>query len=332
MQVQGLVPTGSGAWVLHEQLRQGLGDYRLYPYSRWWELFPVAMPMFARGRPDLLHTTLDYGALLRRPGVPLVTTAHNYLLDVAMRRYASPLQRLHYRTDLRLFTRLGLRHSDRVVAVSRYVADCLQRDMGYEGHIDVIHNGVDTGMFVPLPRSSGTRFRVLFCGNTSRRKRADLLVPIANALGDGFEILYTAGLSGGTALSGDLQPNSARLVSLGRVSHERMPEVYRQADLLLMPSVREGFGLCVAEAMACALPVVAASGSAMGELVLQGQGGKLCSPETPDGFVTAIREIAADPAQAARMGEFNRSRVEMLFTLPRMVDAYRRLFEEVLDQ
>ena len=332
VKVQSYVPSGSGAWILHDQLRVALPDYQLHRYSRWWEVFPPGMPLLRKGHADLIHATLDYGALFRSPGTPLVTTAHNFILDDGMRPYASPLQRLHYRTDLRWFTLLGLRYSDRVVAVSRFVANRLKQDLGYRGRIDVIYNGVDTERFTPgTERGSSPHFRVLFCGNTTRRKRAKLLVPLANALGSRFEIQYTAGLSRSSMLPGVLQPNSARLKSLGKVPHAQMVDLYRQVDLLFMPSAREGFGLCVAEAMACGLPVVAAGGSAMDELIAEQQGGFLCEVDDVTGFAEAIRGIADDHHLATQMGQFNRARVEQQFMLGNMVDAYRKLFVEVLD-
>lgn len=330
MKVQGFVPSGSGAWVLHEQLRRGLPGYRLHDYSRWWELFPPAMSLFSKAGADLVHATLDYGAMVYSRGKPLVTTAHNYVLDDAMAPYANAFQRLHYRTDLRWLTRLGLQRSSRVVAVSHFVADCLKRDLAYGGPIDVIYNGIDSERFVPVARKTDSpRFRVLFCGNTTRRKRAGLLVPLANILGDRFEIHYTAGLSHTGLLKGKLQADSARLVSLGQVPHVRMPEIYQRADLLFMPSAREGFGLCVAEAMGCALPVVAARGSAMDELVVSPQGGLLCEVDDVACFAEAILQIADSSEMALEMGQFNRARVEQQFTLRRMVEAYRDLFAEV---
>ena len=57
-----------------------------------------------------------------------------------------------------------------------------------------------------------------------------------------------------------------------------MPERYGSMDILLMPSVREGFGLSIAEAMACGLPVVATNCSAIPELIDDGKGGFLCPP------------------------------------------------------
>jgi len=98
-----------------------------------------------------------------------------------------------------------------------------------------------------------------------------------------------------------------------------------------MPSVREGFGLCVAEAMACGLPVVACRESATPELVEHGNGGMLCAVDDVPAFAAAFCQLADDSTLGSRMGEFNRARVEQMFTQERMVREYRELFEAVGD-
>lgn len=328
------MPTGNGAFVLHQQLASRIAGYRLRPYSPWWTLFPPALAAFSSRRADLLHVSADYGLFFKRPGVPLIATLHNYVCDSFMRPYSSRLQYLHYRTDLKLFTRATLAMADQVVAISRFMIERVRDDLGLDVPMRLIYNGVDEQLFTPasgIGRHNGGVVRVLFCGNLSRRKRADLLVPLANALDDGFEIFYTAGLAGAGALQQAPRPGAAQLTNLGQVAHDAMPEVYRSMDLLFMPSVREGFGLCVAEAMACGLPVVAANASALPELIHAGEGGHLCPIDDVDAFAGAIRAIAASPTQARQMGAYNRSVVEQRFTLDRMVAEYRALFEETLD-
>lgn len=318
---------------MHEQLAAHLDGYRLKRFPAWLTLLPPAMAALSSGRADLVHSYLEYGGLFKRRDVPLVLTAHSYMLDAAMKPYVGHLQYLHYRTDLRLLTRLGLARADHVVAVSRFVAERLVDDLGFSGDLSVIHNGVDEAAFTPAPRSAHTGpLRILFCGNLKRAKRAELLVPLANALGSGFEVAYTSGLAAGGRLSGELAVGAARLRCLGAVGHRDMPACYRQADILFMPSAREGFGLCVAEAMACGLPVVAANAGALPELVTHGLGGYLCQVDDLDGFVTAIKSLADDSGLRARMGEYNRTRVEAKFGMSCMVANYRALFERTIDK
>ena len=280
----------------------------------------------------MIHASADYGVFFKRPGVPLVATLHNYTSDRFMRDYSGRLQYLHYRSDLRLFSRMTLNTASVVVAISQYMADLVNTDLEIRRPIRLIYNGIDEHCFTPVRRTRpDRRFRVLFCGNLNRRKRAGMLAPLAQALGSGFEIHYTAGLSGSPDQTAPVGTDVAQMKPLGRVAYADMPEVYRQVDALLMPSVREGFGLCVAEAMACGLPVVACAESALPELVVDRQGGYLCPVDDIGCYADAIRALAEDRPGAQRMGEFNRERVERLFTRERMLTDYRGLFEAVLD-
>ena len=83
-----------------------------------------------------------------------------------------------------------------------------------------------------------------------------------------------------------------RLVPIGRVPHGEMPERYQQMDILLMPTVREGFGMAVAEAMACGLPVVASDCSSIPELVDDKKGGFLCPVGDTGAFADRINMLA----------------------------------------
>lgn len=334
LQILSPIPPGSGAYVLHQQIASRIRGYRLRPYSPWWTVFPPVLPLFSSRHADLIHTSFEYGAFFRRKGAPLVVTAHNYVSDRFMRAYSSPLQYLHYRTDLRLFTRWSAAVADQIVAISQFIADKVREEIAPQTSMRLIYNGIDEQRFTPVKpcgRKPGRPLRVLFCGNLNRRKRSHLLVPLAEALGGGFEVHYTAGLAGAAALAGSKKMGAAALRNLDSVAYADMPDVYRSMDLLFMPSVREGFGLCVAEAMACGLPVVAADSGALPELVEHGRGGYLCPIDDLSAYVEAIQRIAESPELSRQMGQYNRARVEERFTLSRMANEYRLLFEQLLD-
>jgi len=323
------MPYGSGAYVAHQQLEANINGYHIRSYSPWWTLTPICLPWFARGRQvDVVHSDLHYACCFKRPGVPLVATAHGYLLDAFLAPYSSPLQRLHYRTDLQMFVHISLAVADRVTAVSHYLAGKLRQHMKDSADIQVIYNGIDEMRFQPAPSSPREKrpFRILFCGKLTRKKGADMLAPLAKQLGSGFEIHY----AGGGKLEAD-DVGTGKLVALGEVPYEKMHELYHSVDALFVPSVREGFGLTIAEAMACGLPVVANNCSAIPELIEDGEGGFLCEIGQIDQYVEAFNKLMERPQLCRTMGDFNRVRVEEKFTLARMVEEYRCLFEMLTD-
>ncbi len=327
MRILSPMPRDNGACVVHEQLEASLPEYHVNSYSPWWTLAPITLPWVSSTRQaDLIHTELNYACFFKRPGVPLVATAHGYSLDAFLAPYSSPLQRLHYRTDLRWFVERSLATADRVTAVSQYLAEKLQQHMQCPTDIQVIYNGIDETRFQPLLSKPHQRqpFRILFCGKLTRKKGADMIVPLARMLGSDFEIHYVGGGELNTTGIG-----AGRVIALGQTAYNKMHELYHSVDALFVPSVREGFGLSIAEAMASGLPVVANNCSAIPELVRDGDGGFLCEIGQIKQYAEAFRKLMDAPQLCRSMGEFNRVQVEEKFTLSRMVNQYQDLFESV---
>ncbi len=326
MHIYSTLAHGNGAHVLHQMLAAGLPGYQLQAYPPRHTFCPPLLYRYRNRRAHCVHAPPDYAVFAVWPRQPLVVTFHGYTLDAAFHRHASWLQQLHYRTDLRYFTAHAAARAQAVVAVSHFLADLIRHDLPHSGPVRVIHNGVDTDRFQPRPHRPGTTVRILFSGNLTRSKGAWLLPAIAAQLQPGMEIHYTQGLRTPDILAG--QP---RLHALGCWPHDQMHTCYQQMDILLAPTLREGFGLGIAEAMACGLPIVASDTSALPELVVQGQGGFLCPVGDAACFAHWLNHLASDARLRRHMGEFNRARACQLFNLPRMVQAYRELFVEVLD-
>ena len=327
MNILSPMATGNGAYIIHKILEKKISNFRVCDYNPYWTLLPPVLPLFLPNNlsASLIHTTPDYAWFFRKKGIPQIITFHNYVLDSFMDRYSSLPQRIHYKTDLRFFTNQALKTAHTVTSVSRFTANIVQKDIGYNGNIKVIYNGIDSDVFFPGNTIQKNKIKVLFSGNLTKRKGADLLPMIARQLDKNIEILYTSGLR-----NKNRTHPAANLHNLGSVPHSHMPSLYQQADILLFPIAREGFGLAAAEAMACGLPVVATNCSSLPELIIHGKGGYLCELGNVDEFAGKINELAASPNLRREMGEFNRTRVEKKFTVERMVKEYVQLFDQVL--
>lgn len=320
--------TGNGAFVVHKVLESQLFKYKVIPFHPYYTLFPFILSLMGRDRrTELIHTTPDYAIFHKRRDIPLVITFHNYVLDPFMSEYSTVLQNIHYRNDLKLFTTLAVKNSHMITAVSDYTANLVKQHLNLINEVRVIHNGIDHNIFKPVAKGQNKVIQVLFCGNLTMRKGAQWLVPIAELLKPGIEIIYTTGLRA----TGSLTKHS-RLRCIGPIPHQQMPQVFHQADILLFPTVREGLSLAAMEAMSCGLPIVASNCSSLPELIEDKKGGFLCQVGDVLGFAEKINLLADDAKQRKEMGAYNRVKVEEQFTLKKMVDSYKELFEETLDK
>src|SRR5262249_35846914 len=111
---------------------------------------------------------------------------------------------------------------------------------------------------------------------------------------------------------------------LGEISD--VPGLLAQASLFVLSSVTEGISLTLLEAMARGLPVVATRVGGNGEVVVDGETGRLVPPRQPALLARTLVDLLRDPATLARFGAAGRSRVERHFDIRRMVAAYEDLY------
>jgi L-malate glycosyltransferase len=326
-QILSPIATGNGAYIVHKTLETEIPGYNVVGYNPSCTFFPFALRGFAPIKyPRLIHTTPDYAIFFHRKVIPTVLTFQNYVLDLWMRSYSSPLQRIHYATDLRLWSRMAVHRAHTITAVSNFTAGLAQNDLDIFHPLRVIYNGIDTALFTPAhSNTSRKELGVFFSGNLTRRKGAHWLHAIGKRLKKNVTIFYTQGLRTRKPLQA-----SHGLKAIGPVPFRQMANRYREMDILLLPTVREGLSLSVLEAMACGLPVVASNCSSLPEQIDHGKGGFLCPVGDVDDFAEKINILAYSPRLRKEMGEYNRAKVEKKFTLERMVTEYRDLFEEVL--
>ena len=322
--------TGNGAYVVHCLLERHFANYRLVGYHPYLTLVPILLraAVSCKGA-KAIHCAPDYAIFHHTNSLPLIVTFHNYVLDRWMQSHSSWLQRLHYSTDLRLWTHMAVRKARYITAVSHFLANLIKQDLGLTKPVRVIYNGINVEHFKPQPgaKSGQKEINVFFSGNLTRRKGAHWLPAIARRLAPNVHIYYTSGLRTKNILASE-----KLLHPVGRIPYSEMPKRYGEMDILLMPTVREGFGLAVAEAMACGRPVVASNCSSIPELLDDGKGGYLCPIGDVASFAEKINILAESDNLRREMGEYNRAKAEKMFAHDRMVNEYGALFEQVLSE
>ncbi len=174
----------------------------------------------------------------------------------------------------------GLEQADHIIAVSKYTKSVIMDRYGIEDDkIDVVYNGVDREDFVKAPRSSrllrGARKQgkkvVLFVGRLTAQKGFEyFLEAAAKALAHNPDLLFVVAGSG--ELEAPMMHRAAELkiadkvLFMGFVRGKELQEAYGAADLFVMPSVSEPFGITTLEAMLHGTPVIVSRQSGVAEV------------------------------------------------------------------
>ena len=116
------------------------------------------------------------------------------------------------------------------------------------------------------------------------------------------------------------------------VAHHNLPAHYRLADVLALPSLRDGMPNALLEGMACARAIVASNVGGMPDVVRDGENGVLVPPGDANALADAILSLLADPSRRARLGRAARATVESDFTpereLQRNLEIYRSVMRD----
>ena len=184
--------------------------------------------------------------------------------------------------------------------------------------IEVVPPGVDHTVFLPGDRGAARqRLRItaprvlLFVGRIQRLKGADLAIRVLAALDDPkLALVIVGGPSGGdgSAEQARVHALAEELGVSGQIHwvsprrHDRLADYYRAADVCIVPSRSESFGLVALEAAACGTPVVAAAVGGLRSLVDDGNTGFLIDGRDPDDFAAPVARLLADEILASEMG------------------------------
>jgi glycosyltransferase involved in cell wall biosynthesis len=317
----------------------------LTPPHHRFERWLLGLELLAR-RPSLVHSTDLVSPSV--PGTKMVATVH----DLTFLRFPELLTAdslRYYRQALETLPR-----ADGVIAVSRKAAsDIAELTRVDHSRIRVVHNGVDHDIFDVTTKSDGRtvnhpeieklrRFDrpvLLMVGTVEPRKRIDLALAAIRMLASSSDrtgsppALVVVGREGWQA--GDVVRDLIRMpadgtgVWLQDIQDDELPGIYRSADMLLLPSLDEGFGLAGLEAMACALPVLASDVPALREVL--GDAAYFESRSNPDAWAARIEAVISDRAgrdERARRG-VERARD---FSWRRTAEETANVYREVLSE
>jgi starch synthase len=190
--------------------------------------------------------------------------------------------------------------ADYCIAASQFTRDSLI-EAGIEAErILLLPLGADLDQFRFARRSADGPFRILFVGGIGQRKGVKYLLEAFKLLrGPGVELTLAGPLPADTRPL-DAYRSSVRLT--GRLDQADIVREMHQAHVLVLPSVFEGFGLVIAEAMSTGMPVIASTHSAGPDIIREGCDGFVLEPDDVEGMAQRLETLRADRNRAVEMG------------------------------
>ena len=305
---------------LQPELEAGGVQVIRLPKRHKWNLVAGAHDI-VRAMPDadILHAHLYF---------PAVMTALARLTGLSRARTCVTFHNLAYaganKDGPKLWVRRALarrvyrRGLDAKLAVSQAVADHYRAALSLD-LVDVVHNPIDLAAVdavMPALRAADAPLHIVLPGRlVSEKGHEDLIAALRDPRLTGHSLAVT--FAGHGPLQAALKDRAAALLFpvtiTGNLDHRAFLEVIASADIVVIPSRFEGFGLTALEAMGCAKPVIASTAGGLPEVVGE------TALSVPVGDVHAIAEaicrLAEDPALRARLGQAGRAQAEAAFSL-----------------
>ena len=294
---------------------------------------------------DIIHDnqTLSYGTYLTRALLdrPVVANVHHPLdVDVAnglraVRSVGGRIKRIAwYPWHMQ---HVVARRLDALISGSRASATLIERLWHLPpGLMHTVYDGVDLDAFHPGSDDATEPGTLLFVGNSEDHNKGVvyLLRAMAQLPASTRAHLFVVG-----GPSGELRVAPAeierlgigdRVTIVGRVPEHELAAWYRRAQILVSPSLYEGFGLPVAEAMASGTAVIASDGGALPELVADGDTGRVVAAGDVGALAGAIAGLIDSPDRCRQMGMAGHARALECFTWNITASKTETLYREVL--
>lgn len=203
--------------------------------------------------------------------------------------------------------------ADLIEVPSRFAAKSFL-DRGFDpDKIAITPMGVDFETFLPKTKEDDV-FRVIFAGGLSFQKgSANLLEAMAGLDLPNFEFWHL----------GTVNPEMAPLVArhaaphlkfLGHIPQHSLGWYYSQGSVLILPSIQDGFGMVVPQAMSCGLPVICSTATGAADIIQDGHTGLIVPPADTEAIAQAVRMLYAAPDRARLMGAAARASLDQIAT------------------
>ena len=285
-----------------------------------WRLARVLRDLTAN---DLFFSP-GYNAPLFCPS-PFIFTIHD-LSHVYCPENTSPAIQLYYATIMKR----ACHRAAKILTVSEFTRSQIIEWSGVSSHKVVnVGCGVDEA-YRPEGETYGLRFPYLLCVSNRKKHKNEfrLIEAFAKAeIDQGVHLVFTGNSTPKLLSWIERHRVTSRVDFVGEIPEEKLPSLYRGAIALVFPSLYEGFGLPVLEAMACGIPVVTSNITAMPEIA--GDAALLVDPAASEEITHAIEQAVGNPSLRIELREKSLSRAQR-FAWPGAAASLRQLLGPTL--
>lgn len=199
--------------------------------------------------------------------------------------------------------------ADHILVGSTFARDTFIGEGVPAEKLTVMPYGSDVSLFSPEGKrvSQGDGLRLLFVGQIGQRKGISYLLDAVRQMENGRDALTLVG-----QLQGDervFKDSRNLFLHIPHVPHADLPEIYRQADVFVFPTLVEGLGIVVLEAMASGLPVITTP-NGPGDVVRDGVDGFLVPPRDVNAIIDRLEILRSNPELRVEMGRNARQRAQ----------------------
>lgn len=251
------------------------------------------------------HTDGHIGYWLKKSRKPFVVTCHDLVQFVYPEILRDQSRFPFISLAVWKYSVQGMKTADRVIAVSRNTKSDITRYLAVEAKtVEVVHNAVNPEFrLLPLDQrqalraeyGSGYDICLLNVGSTHQRKNILTVLEVLKTLiGQGLSVcLWRTGGAFTAQQQQFIQDNDLNEVirDFGKPSRQELIRIYNSADILLAPSLYEGFGLTVLEGMACGLPIITSDTSSLPEV--SGEAAILINPLNVEQIAEAVVKLSS---------------------------------------
>ncbi|KJC49536.1 glycosyl transferase [Bradyrhizobium sp. LTSP885] len=241
-------------------------------------------------QPDIVHLHSSFAGLVLRPALALRSRRPRVIYCPHGWAFSRETSRLSHQVT-KAIENLLARTSDRIICISGDEHNEATRAGIAPDRLSLVHNGISRNR--PLPKAiaaswPSTKTKVLFIGRLDRQKGYDLLVDAARSLEDVLDVRIVGAAVIGK-FDGSKVPSNVSL--LGWLNRQQIEAQLDAADIVVIPSRWEGFGLVALEAMRAEKPILAFRIGALPEIVEDGVTGVLCEPVSTAQLVEGFKRL-----------------------------------------